>query len=41
MGLSGATNKLAETNMKDFETTIYPDTCQTCAFKKICWEEVR
>ena len=39
MGLSGATSKLVETNINDFETARFPSTCQSCVFKKICWSE--
>ena len=38
MNLSGAMKKINETEVNAFETTKFPENCQTCAFKKICWE---
>lgn len=38
MELEGANKKLQDTTSDDFQTTRFPENCQTCAFKKICWE---
>lgn len=39
MVMAGADKKYPESNLEDFETTLFPETCQYCSFKKICWEE--
>lgn len=39
MSIIGANNKYQETNIEDFAPAQYPETCQSCSFKKICWNE--
>jgi len=39
MDLSGALDRGGNLKMGDFETTRFPENCQTCGFKRICWEE--
>jgi hypothetical protein len=39
MSLVGADKKFKDVDIQDFTTASYPETCQSCSFKKICWNE--
>ena len=39
MLLVGADKKYDKIKLSELAPTSYPEVCQACSFKKICWEE--